>query len=107
MDEDDNDPQIMEECRHRKDWKSWKKAIQDELDSLNKRKVFGPITPTPKGVKPVGHKHELQVEGKVDVKQIPSNQNLADLFTNPLPAKVFKQLVHDIGTRHLKDICLN
>ena len=56
MDEDENDPQTMEECRHRNDWKSWKKAIQDELDSLNKREVFGPITPTPKGVKPVGYK---------------------------------------------------
>ncbi|KAL0335212.1 UNVERIFIED_CONTAM: Copia protein [Sesamum radiatum] len=56
MNEDDNDPQTMEECQHRNDWKSWKKAIQDELDSLNKREVFGPIIPTPKGVKPVGYK---------------------------------------------------
>ncbi|KAL0343769.1 UNVERIFIED_CONTAM: Retrovirus-related Pol polyprotein from transposon RE1 [Sesamum angustifolium] len=56
MDEDDNDPQTMEECQHRNDWKSWKKAIQDELDSLNKRDVFGPIIPTPKGVKRVGYK---------------------------------------------------
>ncbi|KAL0298661.1 UNVERIFIED_CONTAM: Copia protein [Sesamum radiatum] len=56
MDEDDNDPQTMEECQHRNDWKSWKKAIQDELDSLNKREVFGPIIPTPKSVKPVGYK---------------------------------------------------
>ncbi|KAL0454667.1 UNVERIFIED_CONTAM: Secreted RxLR effector protein [Sesamum latifolium] len=48
--------------------------------------------------------HELQVEGKIDVKQIPSSQNLADLFTKALPTKVFKQLVHDIGMRHLKDI---
>ncbi|KAK4400822.1 Retrovirus-related Pol polyprotein from transposon RE2 [Sesamum angolense] len=56
IDEDDNDPQTMEECRHRNDWKSWKKTIQDELDSLNKREVFGPITPTPKCVKPVGYK---------------------------------------------------
>ncbi|KAL0389121.1 UNVERIFIED_CONTAM: hypothetical protein Scaly_0269200 [Sesamum calycinum] len=31
--------------------------------------------------------HELQVEGKVDVKQIPSSQNLADLFTKALPTK--------------------
>ncbi|KAL0371833.1 UNVERIFIED_CONTAM: Retrovirus-related Pol polyprotein from transposon TNT 1-94 [Sesamum calycinum] len=54
MDEDDNDPQTMEECQHRNDWKSWKKAIQDELDSLNKREVFGLIISTPKGVKPVG-----------------------------------------------------
>ncbi|KAL0390942.1 UNVERIFIED_CONTAM: Retrovirus-related Pol polyprotein from transposon TNT 1-94 [Sesamum calycinum] len=51
--------------------------------------------------------HELQVEGKVDVKQIPSSQNLADLFTKALPTKVFKQLVHNIGMRRLKDICLN
>ncbi|KAK4394353.1 Copia protein [Sesamum angolense] len=56
MDEDDNDPQTMEECQHRNDWKSWKKAIQDEIDSLNKREVFGPIILTPKGVKPVGYK---------------------------------------------------
>ncbi|KAL0430677.1 UNVERIFIED_CONTAM: Retrovirus-related Pol polyprotein from transposon TNT 1-94 [Sesamum radiatum] len=56
MDKDENDPQTMEECRHRNDWKSWRKAIQDELDSLNKREVFGPITPTPKGVKPTGYK---------------------------------------------------
>ncbi|KAK4397363.1 Secreted RxLR effector protein [Sesamum angolense] len=55
MDEDDNDPQTMEECQHRNDWKSWKKAIQDELDSLNKREVFGPIIPTPKGVKSAGY----------------------------------------------------
>ncbi|KAL0396167.1 UNVERIFIED_CONTAM: hypothetical protein Scaly_0065100 [Sesamum calycinum] len=51
--------------------------------------------------------HELQVESKVDVKQIPSSQNLADLFTKALLAKVFKQLVHNIGMRRLKDICLN
>ncbi|KAL0433661.1 UNVERIFIED_CONTAM: Retrovirus-related Pol polyprotein from transposon TNT 1-94, partial [Sesamum latifolium] len=56
IDEDENDPQTIEECRHRNDWKSWKKSIQDELNSLNKREVFGPITPTPKGVKPVGYK---------------------------------------------------
>ncbi|KAL0337645.1 UNVERIFIED_CONTAM: Retrovirus-related Pol polyprotein from transposon TNT 1-94 [Sesamum calycinum] len=58
MDEDDNDPQTMEECQHRNDWKSWKKPIQDELDSLNKREVFGPIIPTPKGVKLVDYKTE-------------------------------------------------
>ncbi|KAL0413577.1 UNVERIFIED_CONTAM: Retrovirus-related Pol polyprotein from transposon TNT 1-94 [Sesamum radiatum] len=46
--------------------------------------------------------HELQVEGKIDVTQIPSSQNSTDLFT-----KVFKQLIHKIGMRHLKDICLN
>ena len=56
MEEDDNDPQTMEECRHRNDWKSQKEAIQAELDSLNKRGVFGPVVPTPESVKPVGYK---------------------------------------------------
>ncbi len=56
MDEDESDPQTMEECRHRNDWESWKQAIQAELDSLNKRGVFGPVAPTPQGVKPVGYK---------------------------------------------------
>ena len=56
MDEDDNDPKTMEECRHRNDWTSWKGAIDAELESLNKRGVFGTVAPTPKGVKPVGYK---------------------------------------------------
>ena len=51
--------------------------------------------------------HELQVEGKVDVQQISSSQNLADLFTKALPTKVFKRLVCNIGMRHLKDFCFD
>ncbi|KAL0341655.1 UNVERIFIED_CONTAM: hypothetical protein Scaly_1828100 [Sesamum calycinum] len=31
MDEDDNDPQTMEECQHRNDWKSWKKPYKMSL----------------------------------------------------------------------------
>ncbi|CAM9000605.1 unnamed protein product [Rhodiola kirilowii] len=54
--EDDDDPQTIDECRHRDDWESWKEAIQAELKSLNKRGVFGPVAPTPEGVKPVGYK---------------------------------------------------
>ena len=34
----------------------WKEAIQAELNSLSKQKVFGPIVRTPKGVMPVGYK---------------------------------------------------
>nr|GEV50793.1 uncharacterized protein ycf2 [Tanacetum cinerariifolium] len=34
-------------------WDKWKDAMQDELNSLNKRKVFGPIATTPRDVKPV------------------------------------------------------
>ena len=37
----------MEECRHREDWPKWKEAIDCELKSLAKRKVFGPVVLTP------------------------------------------------------------
>ncbi|CAM8877114.1 unnamed protein product [Rhodiola kirilowii] len=54
--EDDNNPQTIDECRYQNDWESWKESIQAELNSLNKRGIFGPVAPTPKGVKPVGYK---------------------------------------------------
>ncbi|GJV04362.1 disease resistance CC-NBS-LRR class family protein [Tanacetum coccineum] len=37
-------------------WDKWKDAMQAELNSLNKRKVFGPIVTTPRDVKPVGYR---------------------------------------------------
>ena len=53
---DDIEPRFIDECRCRIDWSNWKQEIQVELDSLVKRKVFGPIVPTPPRVKPVGYK---------------------------------------------------
>ena len=53
---DDIEPRSVDECRRRADWSNWKQAIQVELDSLAKRKVFGPVVPTPPHVKPVGYK---------------------------------------------------
>ncbi|KAM1533781.1 hypothetical protein ACFX10_007648 [Malus domestica] len=53
---DDIEPRSVDECRRRTDWSNWKQAIQVELDSLAKRKVFGPIVPIPLGLKPVGYK---------------------------------------------------
>ena len=53
---EDLEPVSIEECRKRKDWPKWKDAINKELNSLNKRNVFGPVVRTPKGVRPVGHK---------------------------------------------------
>ena len=41
---------------NRHDWLKWKNTIQTELNSLNKRKVFGPIILTPKAIKLVGYK---------------------------------------------------
>ncbi|WJZ98775.1 hypothetical protein VitviT2T_017282 [Vitis vinifera] len=48
--------------------------------------------------------HELQKSGEIDVQQIRSSDNLADLFTKSLPTSTFKKLIHKIGMRQLKDI---
>ena len=53
---DDYEPHNLNDCRQRSDWPKWKEAIQAELASLTKRKVFRPIVQTPKDVKPVGYK---------------------------------------------------
>ena len=34
----------------------WLEAIQAELNSLEKCKVFGPVVQTPEGVVPIGYK---------------------------------------------------
>ncbi|KAJ9558226.1 hypothetical protein OSB04_012840 [Centaurea solstitialis] len=56
MSNDDMEPRTIVECKRRTDWPQWKQAIQDELDSLTKRRVFGPVAPTPPNVKPIGNK---------------------------------------------------
>ena len=48
--------------------------------------------------------HELQQKREINIKQIRSSDNLADLFTKSLPALTFKKLVHNIGMRHLQDL---
>ena len=48
--------------------------------------------------------HELQKSSEIDVQQIRSNNNLADLFTKSLPTSTFKKLIYHIGMRQLKDI---
>lgn len=50
------------------------------------------------------HTHELQKNGDIDVRQIRSTENLADLFTKSLPPTTFRKLVYNIGMRQLKDI---
>ncbi|GJR39298.1 retrovirus-related pol polyprotein from transposon TNT 1-94 [Tanacetum coccineum] len=52
--DDDPEPKSVIDCQSRPDWDKWKDAIQAELDSLNKRKGFGPIVTIPRDVKPVG-----------------------------------------------------
>ncbi|GKE07118.1 retrovirus-related pol polyprotein from transposon TNT 1-94 [Tanacetum coccineum] len=53
---DDPKPTSVIECQSRHDWNKWKEAMQAELNSLNKRKVFGRIVLTPGVVKPVRYK---------------------------------------------------
>ena len=48
--------------------------------------------------------HELQKSGEIDVQQIRSSDNLADLFTKSLSTSTFKKLIHMIRMRQLKDI---
>ena len=48
--------------------------------------------------------HELRKDGEIDVQQIRSTDNLADLFTKVLQSTTFKKLVWKIGIRHLKDL---
>ena len=48
--------------------------------------------------------HELQENGEINILQIKSCDNLADLFTKSLPTSVFQKLVHEIGMRRLRDL---
>ena len=48
--------------------------------------------------------HEIQKNGEIDVQQIQSSDNLADLFTKALPTSTFKKLIYNVGMRKLKDV---
>ena len=48
--------------------------------------------------------HELQKSREIDVKQIRSSDNLADLFTKSLPTATFKKIIYNIGMRRYKDL---
>jgi len=48
--------------------------------------------------------HKLQESGEINILQIKSCDNLADLFTKSLPTSMFQKLVHGIGMRRLWDL---
>ena len=48
--------------------------------------------------------HELQKNGEIDVQQICSSDNLADLFTKALPTSMFRKLRYKIGVHQPKDV---
>ena len=45
--DDDHEPRSIDEYRNKHDFLKWKEVIQVELDSLAKRKVFGPVVSHP------------------------------------------------------------
>ena len=53
--DEDQEPHNVDECQQRHDWLQWKEAIQIELKSLAKRKVFGPVVQTPTNIQPIGY----------------------------------------------------
>ena len=48
--------------------------------------------------------HELQKNGEIEILQTKSFDNLADLFTKPLPYSTFYKCVEGIGMRRLRDL---
>ena len=48
--------------------------------------------------------YELQKIGEINVQQIRSNDNLANVFTKSLLTSTFKKLIYKIGMSQLKDI---
>ncbi|KAM1432001.1 hypothetical protein ACFXTO_014577 [Malus domestica] len=48
--------------------------------------------------------HQQQEHQKIEVKQIRSQDNLADLFTKSLPKATFQKLVQGIGMRKLSEL---
>ena len=46
----------------------------------------------------------IQKNGEIDVQQIRSSDNLADLCTKALPTSTFRKLIYKIGMRQLKDV---
>lgn len=52
----DVEPKFVEECQSRNDRPNWRDARQEELNSLVKLEVFGPIVRTPENIKPGEYK---------------------------------------------------
>ncbi|XP_013645208.1 uncharacterized protein LOC106349787 [Brassica napus] len=48
--------------------------------------------------------HDLQKAGEVQVVQVRSSDNSADLFTKSLPTSTFRRLTHQIRVRRLDDL---
>ncbi|XP_015161602.1 uncharacterized protein [Solanum tuberosum] len=47
---------------------------------------------------------DLRRKAEIDVQQVRSSDNLADVFTQALPTSTFEKLRYKFGMRHLRDI---
>ncbi|GLS47131.1 hypothetical protein GCM10007884_51390 [Methylobacterium brachythecii] len=43
--------------------------------------------------------HELEKSHEIEIQQVKSSENVADLFTKSLPTKIFQKMVYNIGMR--------
>ena len=50
--------------------------------------------------------HELQKKDDINMQQIRSSDNVADLFTKSSPIATFKKMLHKIGMQKLKDVLI-
>jgi hypothetical protein len=48
--------------------------------------------------------HDLQKNDLINICQIKSSDNFADLFTKSLPRNIFEQFLYKIDIRYLKDV---
>ena len=48
--------------------------------------------------------HDIQERGVIDIQQVRSSDNLADIFTKALPTNKFEELVSKIGLRRLNGL---
>ncbi|XP_070010532.1 secreted RxLR effector protein 161-like [Nicotiana sylvestris] len=48
--------------------------------------------------------HDLQKNGEIDIQQVRSSDNLANLFTKALTTSTFEKLIYKIGMRRLRDL---
>ena len=54
--DEDQEPQNVNEFRHRNDWLKWKEVIKTKLRSLAKQEVFRLVVQTPTNIQLVGYR---------------------------------------------------
>ncbi|KAF3629214.1 hypothetical protein FXO37_29032 [Capsicum annuum] len=53
------------------------------------------------------YSHDLQKNGDINMQQIRSSDNVADLFTKSPPIATFEKMIHKIGMQRFKDVLIS